>query len=98
MPRITFKAKPYTIQNVDGSDKRRAVDVPELTRKHCDMPAFRADPKFGGYANSDLFPSLLRRIRANLAPRIYLDAPPKGVEVDATGFLAAVSFDVTDWR
>ena len=62
MPRITFKAKPYTIQNVDGSNKRLAIDVPTLTRSHCDMHAFRIHPKFGSYANSDLFPSLLRRI------------------------------------
>ena len=98
MPRITFKAKPYTIQNVDGSNKRLAVDVPTLTRSHCDMRAFRVHPKFGSYANSDLFPSVLRRIRESFGARVYLDSPPKGVSIDASGFLAVVSFDAQDWR
>jgi hypothetical protein len=98
MPRVTFKAKPYTITNVDGSNERRAVDVPTLTRKHCDMSAFRAHAKFGPYANSDLFLSILRRVREGFGSRIYVDSPPKGVDVDASGFLAVVSFDISDWR
>lgn len=84
--RITFRAKA-----VDGR-----VKVPKLTCSHVDMNAARQHPKYGSYANSDLFPAILARIAGAFAPRGYIDVsnPPDGVTVDASGFLAAVTFDV----
>jgi hypothetical protein len=95
MATITFRAKPETIYNMDDTVAYRRVKVPELRRGHCDMPAFRRHPRYGGLANSDLFPNVLARIRRDhLGEYIRLDNIPAGVRVDDSGFLAAVSIDV----
>ena len=94
MARIEFKAKPETIYNHDMSVAYQRIKVPELTRSHCDMNAFRQHPKFRGLANSDLFPNVLRRIKADrLGDYVRLDKIPQGVAVDTNGFLAKVSID-----
>ena len=100
MARIEFRAKPVDVFNVDGSLAYRYIPVPALTRSHCDMNAFRQHPKYGGYANSDLFPGMLRRIRDNTftwsvngAKAFKLDAIPEGVTLDQSGFLARITFD-----
>lgn len=82
MASITFKAKV--------SDRR--IKVPKLTRAHCDMAAFRTHPKFGAFANSDLFQSVLAR--AVPLKFINLDSIPDNVTVDASGFLANVTIEV----
>lgn len=93
--RATFKAKPQELHCPEGI--RLFVKVPELTRRHVDMHLARTHPRFGGYANSDLFPSMLRRCAAVPPGKvIYLDALPPGVAVDTSGFLAAVTLDV-EW-
>ena len=95
MATIKFKAKAYDVRNVDGSLAFSAVNVPTLTRSHCDMNAFRSHPKFGGLANSDLFPNVLSRIKLDrLGERIRFDKIPEGVTVDASGFLAIVTVNV----
>ena len=94
MATISFKAKVETIYNMDDSIAYRRVKVPKLERKHCDMHAFRFSPKFGGIANSDLFPNALERLRRDrLGDYIRLDKIPDGITVDESGFLTAVSFD-----
>lgn len=95
MAKIRFKAKAEQIYNPDDSPAFRLVRVPVLTRAHCDMNAFRAHARFGPYANSDLFPNLLAKIRRErLGESIRLDRIPEGVDVDSSGFLAIVSLDV----
>lgn len=93
---ISFKAKVQTLRYVNGEVAKTFIPVPEFKRSHCDMTAFRTHPKYGCFANSDLFPSILKRIRAEKFPRgeIRLDAVPDGVRVDTSGFLAVVSFSV----
>lgn len=95
---IQFKAKPETIYNQDNSVAYRRIKVPQFTNSHCNMQAFRMHPKYGAFANSDLFPGVLRRIRTTVfgEGRDYfrLDRIPQGVTVDETGFLAVVSFTV----
>lgn len=92
---ITFKGKVETLQYVDGTVASVRVKVPTLERRHCDMHAFRIHPRYGSYANSDLFPSMLARIkRERLGEYIKLSAIPEGVTVDTTGFLAVVTISV----
>ena len=96
MAAITFKAKPQSVFNMDDTLAYQFIKVPTLARSHCDMAAFRKHPKFGGFANSDLFPNVLRRIASTVAPSgiIRLDRGlPAGVTVDASGFLATVTIE-----
>lgn len=96
MAAITFKAKPHDMLNADGSIAYRFVQAPKLTRSHCDMAAFRQHPRYGGLANSDLFPNLLSRIAHDrgLTGFVRLDRVPEGVTVETSGFLAVVSIDI----
>lgn len=92
---ISFRAKVETIYNVDETVAWQHIKVPKLERRHCDMDAFRRHPKFGGLANSDLFPNLLSRIkRDHLGEYVRLDRVPANVTVDTSGFLAVVSLEV----
>ena len=95
MARISFKAKIETVFNMDESEAYSRIKVPELTRRHCDMNAMRQHPKFGSYANSDLFPSMLRRLRKErLGDYVRLDRIPADINVDTSSFLAEVTLDV----
>lgn len=100
MARISFKAKARPVYNDDDTVAYMTVAVPTLTRSHCDMSAFRQHPKFGSYANSDLFPGMLAKIRREritgspYRDYVRLDQLPDGVAVDTSGFLAVVSIDV----
>lgn len=59
---ITFKAKRRIATYIGAPELRSEyIAVPTITRIHCDMHAFRTDSRFSGYANSDLFPSILKR-------------------------------------
>ena len=92
---ISFRGKPETVHN--GDTKEKWLKIPELKRSHCDMAAFRSHPKYSGYANSDMFPGMLKRIRESVFGRanyIKLHAIPDGVTVDTSGFLAEVTFKV----
>lgn len=94
MAKIEFRAKIETVYNMDDTVAYQRVKVPVLTHKHCDMNAFRKHPKFGGLANSDLFPNVLTRIRKDrLGEYVRLDRTPEGVTIDTSGFLALVALD-----
>lgn len=98
MATITFKAKAVEFKNCDGTGQHLRVQVPTLTRKHCDIEAFRRHPRYGAWANSDLFPGMLKKIRdqvvAGHGDWIRLDNPPPGVGVDTSGFLAKITIEV----
>lgn len=98
MATISFKGKAFTVYNADDTPAYEAVKLPaRFTRSHCDMNAFRRHPKFGGLANSDLFPNILSKIKRDTFGNrdwVRLDQIPAGVTVDTSGFLAVVCFDV----
>jgi len=97
MATIEFKAKVKHVHNFDGTVAYEYIQVPELTRRHCDMNAFRQHPKFGGLANSDLFAGILSRVRSGLVNGglgLRLDRLPDNVTVNTSGFLALVQVAV----
>lgn len=97
MAKIEFKGKVKNVYNIDDTIAYQYVAVPTFDRKHCDMHAFRQHPKFGGYANSDLFRGMLNRIRSDKfgdSGMLILSKIPEGITVDTSGFLAVVSFEV----
>lgn len=88
---ITIRAKRRT--DYAG---REYLELPVLARRHCDMNAARQHPRYGAYANSDLFPGMLRHIRAGVldgAPRLYVDQLPDNVTIEP-GFLDTVTITV----
>lgn len=96
MPTITFRTKVREVLTIDGRAVAYSyVQVPKLSRSHCDMQAFRTSQTYGVLANSDLFDSVLAKIRDRITHcgRIRLDTLPKGVTVDQTGFLATITID-----
>ena len=101
MPRVTFRAKvqPVTYMGEDTPRYSR-IKVPQLTRAHCDMAAFRTDRNWGAYANSDLFLNMLNGAKKliGVGEYIRLDEVPTGVTVDTSGFLAEVTFELPNWR
>lgn len=99
MATITFKAKAVREIFLDATREPTGafiIQAPRFTRKHCDMPAFRKHGRFGGFANSDLFPNVLERIRRDTFPHghIRTDAIPANVKIDLSGFLAVVTVEV----
>jgi hypothetical protein len=95
--KITFRTKVQTMHDMDDVPLYDYIAVPEFKRSHVDMAAARSHPKYGGYANSDLFPGMLARIRRDvLNGRAYLrlNELPGNVTVDASGFLARVTIEV----
>lgn len=96
MAKIEFNAKVQTVYHVDDTVAWRYVTRPKITRKHCDMDAFRSDKRFSSYANSDLFDNLLtRQLKlANVGETIRLDRIPDCVTIDESGFLARVTIEL----
>jgi len=96
MPNIQFKAKPETIYNMDDSVAYIRVKVPAINRQHCDMHAFRTHKRFGGFANSDMFPGMIKRSlqNAGVGSYIRLDDIPKCTRIDESGFLAKVTITI----
>jgi len=93
---IGFRTKVQHYTDADGV-RREYLIVPELKRHHCDMGAFRQHARYGSYANSDLFPGMLKRIRSERFGEsgwLKLHAVPDGVSVDTSGFLARVTIAV----
>jgi hypothetical protein len=91
---ITFKAKVETMRSMEDDVLYQYVTAPVLTRRHCNMDAWRLHPKFGAYANSDFFPGVLAKIRReHLNGFIRLDRLPEHVTIDTSGFLAVVTLD-----
>lgn len=98
--RVTFKAKPEKRWSYDAegaATEYLELTVPEIERKHCDMRAFRMSRRFGGFANSDMFPAMVRRAVAEVVgPRVRLDqAAPAGVTVQP-GFLHTVTIELAE--
>lgn len=97
MPTITFKAKKEHMSlfadNGDLMPGRRVVKVPKLTQNHCNMHEFRTHSRYGSFANSDMFPSMIARAVKSLGIKSFIDmdSPPDNVTVDDTGFLAVVT-------
>jgi hypothetical protein len=95
MATIQFKGKIKTIYYTYQAS-RDYIQVPTLGSRHCDMSAFRIHPKYGYYANSDLFPGILARLSKAIfgGKYLYLDQIPEGVTVDTNGFLAVVTITI----
>lgn len=102
---IVFRAKIQETPYTDGTLASRRIPVPTLTTKHvADMNRARQSKRFGDYANSDLFPSMVRReaekagcVRIGDTLRVDLLRPlPDGITVDASGFLATVTIRIPD--
>ena len=98
---ITFKGKVRTVYNPDETEAWKYIQVPVFTSAHVDMNAARRHPRYGGLANSTLFPNALKRIRTDKFGKengyplaLRLDRIPDGVTVDTSGFLAVVTFEV----
>lgn len=98
MATIKFKTKPVAVYHADGSGIAfHEMRVPTFTRQHCDMHEFRSHKKYGSYANSDLFPAMLARIRRDIfAGRDWfkLESPPAGVTIEPGGLLYSITLDV----
>lgn len=96
MAKITFKGKLQTMYSADDTVAYQYITVPAFARSHCDMRAFRVHPKYGSYANSDLFTSILARIRKEIFNTgiLKLNAVPNIVSVDSSKFLTVVTFEV----
>lgn len=96
MADIQFKTKVKTAYNADDTVAFRFIDIPKITRNHCDMAKFRNSRKYGHYANSDLFPAMLGGIMAELGLREWVKVGelPDCVSIDTSGFLAVVSINV----
>jgi hypothetical protein len=96
MATIQFKAKVESRLNSDGSAIRQ-VKIPKFNSSHCNKAEFRLHPKYGAYANSDLFSGILARIRKDKfggKNYINLDQIPQDVLIDESGFLAIVTITV----
>lgn len=98
MARITFKGKVHQVNFVDGTPAYTCIKIPTLTRNHCNMHEFRIHPIYGSYANSDLFPAILNRIKTEMFGEYvqYIKPTnlPANVTVDTSGFLAVVTITV----
>ena len=101
--KIQFKTKVQGYWN-EADEPVGCIQVPAaFTRKHCpDMQAWRSSRAWGSYANSDLFPAILKGAakKAGLEPGrlIRLDRWPEGATIDTSGFLAVITIDVPDVR
>lgn len=96
MARITFRTKMVQVYTPDNVFAFTKINVPEFKRHHCDMNGFRTHKTYGSYANSDLFPSMLKKIHREIAPLGFwkLESIPEGVKLETNGFFATVTVDV----
>ena len=88
MPKIQFRTKVQSPMYVDGTSAGRYVQVPDSKSIHCDMNEFRRHPAFSCYANSDMFPSIVRRAleKHGVGKKIDMSNVPPCVTIDETGF------------
>lgn len=105
MATVSFKAKARDVFSMEDEPLYRQVKVPIIGAQHCDMAAFRRHPKLQWFANSALFPGVLKGALKGMGVVVggylRLDDLPPGVEIDDTGFLAVVKIEVgpdVDWR
>jgi hypothetical protein len=97
---IRFRAKAETIYKIDDTVAYVRIKVPTIGARHCDMHEFRKHATLGGFANSQLFPGILKGVLTQMGVAvggfIRLDQVPEGVTVDASKFLATVTITVAD--
>lgn len=95
---ISFKTKIKTMYNPDDSEAYRYVTVPVFKHCHCDMDAMRKHPRYGSFANSDLFLGILAKVRLGIVGKygnhIKINELPDNISVDDSGFLAVVTITV----
>lgn len=87
---IKFKGKIKKIQD------KEFIKIPELTRAHCDMQAFRIHKIYGWASNSELFLSVLKRIKKEVfGESRFLDINnlPENIKV-IKGFLTTIIIDI----
>lgn len=95
MAKLVFKAKVQQIYNSDETPAYQIITVPKLTAAHYSKDEFRKHPKYGPYANSDLMPNLLAKLRREIfGSHIRLDKIPPGVSINTQGFLAIIEAEV----
>jgi len=97
MATIFFKGKVKTMYAVGDIPLYQYIDIPVLKKHHCDMNAFRSHPKYGSWANSDMFLGILNHIKTETfkgKSYVRLDMLPENVTVDTSGFLAEVIITV----
>ncbi len=94
MVTITFKTKQDERQifNVDGSMPIvRGYYIPKITTSHINMSQARADSKYSGFANSDLFLAIARRAVAEK----YGDfIPLESATITKSGFLDTIAISI----
>lgn len=95
MAKIVFKAKPV---KAIGEDKIvYIVCLPKtFTGLHCDMDAMRRHPKIGDFANSSLFPQILRREIKKEIPfwHIRTDEIPNNVTIEKGSLLWTITINI----
>lgn len=96
MATITFTGKIVRKLHQNADDDYDYIKVPELGRRHCDLPSFNQHKQYGHYVNSDLFVSLLKRLKIQLfgGSILKMQCIPGCVSVDTSGFLAIVTITV----
>ena len=96
MATIRFRGKIETVRYAFSDEVAcRRIKVPKFERRHCNMAEFRCHPKYGAYANSDLFLSILSRIkRDTFGDYLRLDRIPENVTVNTEGYLAEVTLSI----
>lgn len=94
---IVFKTKFKPVRYVDGSRAHEGASLPKQLSPYADKDAFRRSRRFGSYANSDLFESLLQREMKRLGVPGYLKLGqlPECVTVE-TGFMSTVTIHISD--
>ena len=101
---ITFRGKVQSCKYTDGTLASRYIRVPKLTKSHADMTAARKSAKWGGLANSDLFPQILNRLALESGCKVVgegmridlLKPLSDRIKVDESGFLATVTITIDE--
>ena len=94
---ITFTVKMKPVYFVDGSLAWEGAPLPKKLASYADRDAFRQSRRFGAYANSDLFESILQREVKRLGVSSYLKLGqlPECVTVE-TAFMSTVTIAIPD--
>ena len=95
MALLQFKTKGEKVWLTDTTFQTRFAIPKTLNSKHCDMAAFRQHPKYGDYANSVFFPSMLKRAIDLLYPKGYVTNENKTENTTIKdGFLTVISIEL----
>ena len=102
-PQIVFKSKIIPQRNRDGSVAYEIVPFPMLRRSHCDMDWFRRSRAFRNFADTTMFPYILKDVLEPMGVTenrewVRLDQLPAGMTVERDGDVATVSILIRDER